>query len=167
MAAASHSADAQLCRESLAGLLAEESRILTDLQDLLQRESEVLGTNQVAAVERIAPMRQQMMAALARTEEQRRTLCTLHGYSPDWIGLEQLLQWCDPIGTLLPSLRECAQRALRCRDLNTRNGELVSVQLKHVEARLATLTRDTLKPVTYGPKGAAALLHPKRELGAA
>ncbi|MBV8854816.1 MAG: flagellar protein FlgN [Sinobacteraceae bacterium] len=162
-----HSADAQLCHDSLATLLAQESRMLADLQDLLQREGEVLATNQVAAVERIAPVRQQMMGALARTEEQRRTLCTLHGYSPDWIGLEQLLQWCDPSGSLLPSLRDCAQRAMRCRDLNSRNGELVSFHLKHVEARLAALARDTLKPVTYGPKGAEPLLHPKRELGAA
>ncbi|MBV9913525.1 MAG: hypothetical protein JOZ93_13165, partial [Sinobacteraceae bacterium] len=56
-----HSADAQLCHDSLATLLAQESRMLADLQDLLQREGEVLATNQVAAVERIAPVRQQMM----------------------------------------------------------------------------------------------------------
>jgi flagellar biosynthesis protein FlgN len=159
--------DVQLCQQTLAGLLTEESGALGDLLELLTRESEALAGNNVAAVERISIVRQQMMGALSRVEEQRRTLCSLHGFSPDWIGLEELLQWCDPRGTLLPKLRECAQRALRCRELNSRNGALVSAHLKQVEARLAALTRETLKPVTYGPKGAAPMLHPKRELGAA
>lgn len=160
-------ADADICRDCLAGLLNEETVALGELQELLQREHEALSANNVAAVERIGLTRQQMMGALARTEEQRRTLCTMHGYSPDWVGLEQLMQWCDPRGSLLPRLRECAQRATHCRDLNNRNGTLVSARLSHVEARLATLIGDNGKPVTYGPKGAAPILYPKRELGAA
>ena len=160
--------DAPVCRDYLETLLTEESVALAELQDLLQREHEMLGAENVAAIERTAVIRQQMMGGLARIEEQRRTLCSMHGFSPDWVGLERLMQWCDPQGSLLPRLRECAERATRCRDLNSRNGTLVTARLKHVEGRLAALTRDGAKPGTYGPKGAAApILPPKRELGAA
>jgi flagellar biosynthesis/type III secretory pathway chaperone len=159
--------DAGLCRDHLTSLLTEEASTLTELENLLMREHEVLGERNVAAIERTALLRQQLMGTLARTEEQRRALCCLHGYSADWVGLEELMRWCDPAGSLMPRLRECAQRGVRCRDLNDRNGILVSAQLQHVARRLATLTGGANPPATYGPKGAAPLLHPKRDLGAA
>jgi flagellar biosynthesis/type III secretory pathway chaperone len=93
-----------------------------------------------------------MMGDLARTEEQRRSLCTMHGYTPDWMGLESLMSWCDAEGTLLSRLRECAQRAMRCRDLNIKNGTLVAARMKQVEGMLQALT-NAPKPVTYGPGG--------------
>ena len=161
------SLDAGACRECLTHLLTEESESLNQLEGLLQREHEVLAAGNVAAIERTALMRQQMMGALARTEEQRRTLCSMHGYAPDWVGLEQFMRWCDPQGSLMPHLRECAQRALRCRDLNERNGTLVAARLKHVEGRLSVLMGNGSGAVTYGPKGTAPMPLPKRELGAA
>jgi flagellar biosynthesis/type III secretory pathway chaperone len=164
----SESTDADICREYLGALLTEESDALGELEELLKREHDVLGAKNVAAIERTALIRQQMIGALARTEEQRRSLCAMHGHSPDWLGLERLMQWCDPEGTLMSRLRGCAQRAVRCRDLNDRNGTLVSARLKHVEGLLAALTGGATQAVTYGPKGSTAFsLHPKRELGAA
>ena len=64
-------------------------------------------------------------------------------------------------------LRECAQGAARCRDLNDRNGVLVAARLKDVESRLAVLTGRNSQPGTYGPKGASASRLPGRVLGAA
>src|ERR1700761_9471325 len=96
----------------------------------------------------------QMMGDLARTEEERRSLCTLHGYTPDWLGLESLMSWCDPGGTLLSRLRAGAQRATRCRDLNVKNGTLVAARMKQVEGMLNALTGGVGQPVTYGPNGA-------------
>ena len=90
------SVDAEICREHLGTLLTEEIAALRDLEDLLTREYEVLGAKNVAAIERTALVRQQMVGDLARTEEQRRSLCTMHGYSADWVGLESLMRWCDP-----------------------------------------------------------------------
>src|SRR3954453_22312262 len=123
----------EVCREHLGCLLTEEVDALRELEEVLIREHDVLGARNVAAIERTALVRQQMMGDLARTEEQRRCLCTLHGYTPDWLGLESLMQWCDPEGTLLSRLRECARRATQCRDLNDRNGIFVAARLKHVE----------------------------------
>jgi len=165
--AVSRSPDTDICREYLGSLLTEESAALRELEELLENEHEVLDAKNVAAIERTALIRQQMIGALARTEEQPRSLCTMHGYSPDWVGLERLMQWCDSEGTLMPRLRECAQRAIRCRDLNNRNGTLVSARLKHVEGLLTALTGANHQTMTYGPTGSASRLRQKRELGAA
>jgi flagellar biosynthesis/type III secretory pathway chaperone len=159
--------DTDVCREHLGILLTEEIDALHELEDLLQREYDVLGEKNVAAIERATLIRQQKMGDLARTEEQRRQLCTLHGYSPDWIGLESLMQWCDPQGTLLSRLRECARRATRCRDLNNKNGVLVAARLQQVEGMLAALTAGAGQPVTYGPKGAAPKVSRSHEWGRA
>lgn len=159
--------DPDVSREYLESLLTEEAAALAQLEVLLQREHEVLGARDAAAMEAAARLRQEWIGALARIEEQRRSFCAMHGHSPDKSGLESLMSWCDPQGSLLPRLRECAQRAVRCRDLNDRNGILVAAQLKHVENRLAVLTGRSTFPVTYGPTGAAATSLPKRVLGAA
>jgi flagellar biosynthesis/type III secretory pathway chaperone len=159
------SPDTEICREHLGTLLTEEIQALRELEDLLQREYVVLGAKNVAAVERATLVRQEKMGELARTEEQRRQLCALHGHSPDWIGLESLMQWCDPEGTLLSRLRECASRAARCRDLNDRNGTLVTARLKQVEGMLAALTPGRAQPMTYGPKGSTPKVNRSHEWG--
>jgi len=158
--------DADVCRDHLGTLLTEEIDALRELEDLLKREHEVLGAKNVAAIERTALVRQQMMGGLARTEEQRRSLCAMHGYTPDWVGLESLMGWCDPEGTLLSRLRECARRATQCRDLNDRNGILVAARLKQVEGLLTALTGGANQPVTYGPKGLAPKAKRSHEWGA-
>ena len=157
--------DSGVCREHLGTLLTEEVDALRELEELLIREYDILGAKNVAAIERSALVRQEKMGHLARTEEQRRQLCTLHGYTPDWVGLESLMQWCDPEGTLLSRLRECARRASRCRDLNDKNGTLVAARLKQVEGMLATLTGGASQPVTYGPKGATPKVNRSHEWG--
>ena len=158
--------DTEVCREHLGSLLAEEVAALRDLEGVLLREHDVLGARNLAAIERTTLVRAQMMGDLARTEEQRRSLCTMHGYTPDWIGLESLLSWCDPDGTLLSRLRECAQRAMRCRDLNVNNGTMVAARLKQVESMLNALTARENQPVTYGPNGAAPRANRSHEWGA-
>jgi flagellar biosynthesis/type III secretory pathway chaperone len=161
------SPDAEVCREHLASLLGEETAALRELEDLLSREYDVLGAKNLAAIERTALIRAEMMGGLARIEEQRRALCTIHGYTPDWLGLESLMQWCDAEGTLLHLLRECARRATNCRDLNNKNGTLVQARLKQVEGLLAALTPSS-QPVTYGPRGGTGPAGRRsRELGAA
>jgi flagellar biosynthesis/type III secretory pathway chaperone len=158
--------EVEICREHLGSLLTEEVEALRELEEVLRREHDVLGAQNVAAIERTALVRHQMMGDLARTEEQRRSLCTLHGYTPDWVGLESLMSWCDAHGTLLPRLRECAQRGTRCRDLNLKNGTLVAARLQQVEGMLAALTGGANKPVTYGPKGLTPRASRSHEWGA-
>ncbi len=159
--------DPDVCREHLAQVLAEEAGLLAELQGLLEREYEVLGSKDVAAVEKAVLARQERVGALTRLEEQRRSFCSMHGYSPDYAGLEKLLVWCDPRGTLVSHLRECAQRAAECRDLNERTGKLVATKLKRVEGLLGALTGRPATADTYSSNGTTAPTRPGRVLGAA
>jgi len=159
--------DRDVCREHLAEVLAEEAALLGELRTLLEREYEVLGTKDAIAVEKSVLARQERVGALARVEEHRRSLCSLHGYSADYAGLEGLIVWCDPQGTLVSRLRECAKRAADCRDLNERNGTLVTAKLKRVEGLLGALSGRTSSADTYNANGSNAPTRPGRVLGAA
>ncbi len=159
--------DPQVARDYLATLLTEETGVLGELEALLQREHEILKSGNAAALNALAPTRQDRIGALARIEEQRRSLCRLHGQSADSVGLENLMMWCDPTGSLVSRLRGCAEWATRCRDLNDRNGILVNARLKQVEGRLDVLTARVQQGNTYGPKGSAAEPRAGRVLGAA
>ena len=159
--------DRDVCREHLAEVLAEEADLLGELRTLLEREYEVLGTKDAIAVEKTVLARQERVGALARAEEHRRSLCSLHGYSADYAGLEGLIVWCDPQGTLVSRLRECAKRAADCRDLNERNGTLVTAKLKRVEGLLGALAGRPSSADTYNANGSNAPTRPGRVLGAA
>jgi flagellar biosynthesis protein FlgN len=145
--------DASLCREHLAELLGEEIVLLSELQVLLEQERDTIGTGEPEALQRTTRARQERLGALARIEEQRRSLCTLHGQTPDRAGLERLRQWCDPTGALAPRLAECLGRAMRCRDLNDRNGVMVAARMKRVSELLQALTGRVARAATYGPRG--------------
>jgi flagellar biosynthesis protein FlgN len=145
--------DPGVCREHLTTLLREESALLAELEELLRRESGILESSDIQALETTTRARQERVGALARIEEQRRSLCGLHGFAADRAGLEGLMAWCDGQGRLLPRLRECAERAVRCRDLNDRNGIVVAARLKRVEGMLGALTGRPTRSDTYGPRG--------------
>lgn len=147
--------DPGVCREHLSTLLREESGLLAELEELLARESQVLESSDIQALEATTRARQERIGALARIEEQRRSLCALHGFSANRSGLEGLMAWCDSEGRLLARLRECAERAVRCRDINDRNGIAVAARLKRVEGMLGALTGRPTRCDTYGPRGYA------------
>ena len=160
--------DPEVCREHLAEILTDEVGLLGELRALLERESEVLGTRDAVAVEKTLIARQDRMSALTRLEEQRRALCSLHGYSADRIGLEHLMMWCDPEGSLVSRLRECAKGAAACRELNDRNGTLVNAKLRRVEGLLGAMTGRPATPAdTYSARGSTEPSRPGRVLGAA
>lgn len=160
--------DPGVCSEHLTTLLREESELLAQLEELLAQESRVLETSDIQTLERTTRARQERMGALARIEEQRRSLCAMHGFSADRMGLDGLMAWCDSEGKLLLRLRECAERAMRCRDLNDRNGIIVGARLKRVEGMLDALTGRPTRSDTYGPRGyTGSNTRPGRVLGAA
>lgn len=160
--------DPGVCSEHLTTLLREESELLAQLEELLAQESRVLETSDIQTLERTTRARQERMGALARIEEQRRSLCAMHGFSADRMGLDGLMAWCDSEGKLLLRLRECAERAMRCRDLNDRNGIIVGARLKRVEGMLDALTGRPTRSDTYGPRGyPGSTTRPGRVLGAA
>jgi flagella synthesis protein FlgN len=146
--------DQAQCRERLARLLSEESIALNELSLLLDREHGYLEANDVTALEGATRERQRCVARIFRVDEERRALCSEMGHPLDLKGLEDLVRWCDPKGTLAGGWTECTAAAGRCRRLNDRNGALVAARLTHVQARLGTLIESRREAVTYGPRGA-------------
>lgn len=144
------------CRETLASLISQESAALGELAGLLDREHGFLVANDVVALEEAMAERQHCVGTIVRVEEERRSMCRMMGYSNDLPGLERLLGWCDPSGSLKPLWAECAKRGARCRELNDRNGALVNARLKRVEGLLGALTGKPSEGSTYGRAGAYA-----------
>jgi len=140
-------------RERMATLISEESSGLAQLGDLLDHEHGLLAGGDVVNLEAAINERQRCVGRISRIDEERRALCRALNVSLDAQGLEKLLRWCDPQGTLSARWAECAQAAIRCRVLNDRNGALVSTQLTHVRARLGTLLQSTRETLTYGRRG--------------
>ena len=129
---------------------------MTQLAGLLEREHALLTANDVDTLETVMEERQVCVGRLLRAEEERRSLCRSHGYETDAVGVEKLMAWCDPCGTLKAGWADCSNGAARCRDLNDRNGALVVARMKRVETLLTVLTGQPQDAPTYGPKGAYA-----------
>ena len=127
------------CRTTLARLIGEENSALGELVQLLEAEYEHLNANNVAALQNTMERRQNCVARILRVDEQRQRLCQSCGQPHDPAGLERVMLWCDPEGTLTDKWQHCAQVATRARQLNDRNGSLVGARLKHVQDRLGTL----------------------------
>jgi flagellar biosynthesis/type III secretory pathway chaperone len=146
--------DATLCKDHLRRLITDENRLLGELESLLDQELGFLNDSDIDALENAGQVRQTCMGALIRLEDERRSLCSMSGKSADLHGLEALLKWCDPTGSLQPHLTECTARATRCRELNDRNGMVVTARMKRVEGMLNVITGRSQAPVTYGPQSA-------------
>jgi flagellar biosynthesis/type III secretory pathway chaperone len=149
------------CLEQLARLLDEEVATLTQLETQLQREHAMLIENDVDGLEAAGNERQACVSQLLRIEDEWRGLCRLFGKPGDLKGVETLLTGCDPSGALLPALRDCADRAARCRDQNVRNGALVNARLQRVSNLLGMLDTNAGSSRTYGRQGASAAPSPR------
>jgi len=145
--------DQSQCRERLGRLMGEESSALNELSVLLEREHGYLEANDVVSLEGATRERHRCVGRIFRIDEERRSLCRDMGYTLDLKGLEELIRWCDPKGTLAGGWAECFAAADRCRRFNDRNGALVAARLTHVQARLGTLIDSRRETTTYGPRG--------------
>ena len=146
--------DAALTLDHLVRLLADENSALAEFEALLDREHAALRTRDIDALEDLSDARQSSVTHLLKLEDERRSVCSMHGYDTDLAGLSRLIAWCDPRGSLAGAYAECSTRARRCRDLNDRNGLLVGAQMKRVEGLLGAITGGTATPPSYGPRHA-------------
>jgi flagellar biosynthesis protein FlgN len=145
--------DPVVCRDHLDKLIAEESGALDQLQQLLDREHELLVANDVDGLEHAGQARQNCVGVLMRIEDDRRALCRALNVPADANGLDRLLAWCDPSKALRSRWAGCAERATRCRMLNDRNGALVTARLNRVQGMLDVVTGRAGQPKVYGRQG--------------
>jgi flagella synthesis protein FlgN len=148
--------DATLTRDHLARLLAEENTALAEFESLLEREHAALRSRDIDELEALSDARQNSITRMLKLEDERRSVCGMHGYSTDLNGLAGLIAWCDPRRSLTPAYDECSTRARKCRELNDRNGVLVGAQIKRVEGMLGAITGTRAEPRAYGPRRAGA-----------
>jgi flagellar biosynthesis/type III secretory pathway chaperone len=147
--------DATLTRDHLARLLDEENTALAEFESLLEREHLALRSRDIDALEALAESRQSSITQLLKLEDERRSVCGMHGHATDLGGLARLIAWCDPRRSLTPAYDECSTRARKCRELNDRNGVLVGAQMKRVEGLLGAITGTSSTPREYGPRRGA------------
>lgn len=147
--------DAAACRERLGRLVADEAGGLGQLVALLNREHDALQAGDMPALEAAMRERQQCVGVIVHADHERRALCRTLGYPGDAQGLERLLRWCDPQGTLAADWARCSSTAAQCRMLNDRNGALAGTRLQHVRARLGMLLSTAREAPTYGRGGAS------------
>lgn len=145
--------DPTVCLEHFSKLLTEEANALSRLEQLLDREHELLVANDVEELDRAGVARQECVGELMRIESERLSVCRMMNVSADAAGLERLMRWCDPSGSLASRWAACADHASRCRIANDRNGALVAARMKKVEGMLDIVTGRANAPKTYAKQG--------------
>ncbi len=147
-------------------ILVEEARLLAELEHLLQQETDVLRGDDIAAIHQIGGARQRCVEQLTRLDGERTDACRMLSFGTGAGALEKLFAWADPGASLRGQWQANLQIARRCKDLNDRNGAIVTVKLGQVQQLLGKL-RGTQAPSVYGPKGARYGRLDARNLGRA
>lgn len=149
--------DPAQCASLLARLVDEETETLAELAVLLEREHAVLvGGGSVEALEDACEARQICMGTLLRIQDERRGMLRLLGLSDSPASLDALLARCDADGSLRRRWTATLDQARLCRELNDRNGALVSARMRRVQGLLNVLTGQRAAPTLYGPQGFVA-----------
>jgi flagellar biosynthesis protein FlgN len=149
--------DQQTCRVKLARLIQEETTALGELAVRLDREFTHLKDSEVEALGAAMRERQKCVLRILKVDDERRELCRALGRPFDLKGLQALIAWCDPQGTLVSAWAACTAAATNCRSLNDRNGAMAGARLQHVQARLGLLIEGRRETVTYGPRGTCSV----------
>lgn len=147
-------------------ILAEEGRLLMELEQLLQQETQGLQSDDLAVIERIGSARHRCIELLARLDAERLDSCRMLSFGNGGGALEKLFAWADPSSGLQRRWRSNLDLARRCKEHNDRNGAIVSVKLSRVRRLLAKL-RGAPPPPVYGRRGGRDGCLGPRELGQA
>jgi flagellar biosynthesis/type III secretory pathway chaperone len=131
--------DALLCRDHLQRLLSDEAQALQELEVVLDKEHELIVTDNIEALDNTGAERETCIGTLLRIDAERLSLCGSSGRSSDKVGLLSLIQWCDAGGQLQQRWKSNTDLIRHTRTLNDRNGALVNNRLKRVEGLLDTL----------------------------
>ena len=149
--------DQQTCRVKFGHLIQEETAALGELAVLLEREFTHLKDSEVAALSDAMRERHQCVLRILKVDDERRELCRTLGRPFDLKGLQALIAWCDPQGTLASAWEGCTSAATKCRSLNDRNSAMAGARLQNVQARLGLLIEGRRETVTYGPRGTCSV----------
>src|ERR1700689_687189 len=86
--------------QHLGRILEEESRLLGELEALLQDETAILSGQDVEAIAQIGSTRPPSIDALTRLDGERPDPCRMLSFGQGRGALSKLYGWCDPSGAL-------------------------------------------------------------------
>jgi flagellar biosynthesis/type III secretory pathway chaperone len=150
----------------LTRILAEERRLLGELESVLQRETEILRGDDAQAIERIGDSRHGYIDTLSKLDAERADTCRMLSFGAGPDALAQLYQWADPGEGLRQDWNVNLELARRCKALNDRNGAIVIAKLGRVQQLLGKLRGTSLAPV-YSARGSRYGGLGARDLGCA
>jgi len=153
-------------REHLSRILEDESRLLSELEALLQDEAAILAGEDLDAIAGIGSTRQRCIDALTRLDGERADSCRMLSFGQGPGALGKLYAWCDPNGALDAKWRANLKIARRCQRLNDTNGAIVTARLSRVQ-QLLMVVRGTSAPPVYSPRGSRYGVLGTRDLGRA
>jgi flagellar biosynthesis/type III secretory pathway chaperone len=147
-------------------VLAEEGRLLAELEGVLRQETSVLRGDDADAIARIGDRRHRYIDSLSKLDAERSASCRMLSFGTGRAALDQMLAWADPSGALGARWSANLQLARRCKAINDQNGAIVSAQLGRVQRLLARL-RGASAPPVYSARGARYGNLGLRDLGCA
>jgi flagellar biosynthesis/type III secretory pathway chaperone len=153
-------------RPHLDRILADEFRLLAELERLLHAETVIVDGDDVEAIQNMGTARHRCVDALSRLEMERNDLCRVLFPSAGRDGFAQLLRTHDPDQGLRGAWMKNLTAARRCKQINDRNGAVVIAKLGRVQQLLGAL-RGTSAPPVYTAKGSRLADFGRRELGRA
>jgi flagellar biosynthesis/type III secretory pathway chaperone len=153
-------------RSHLERILSEEAELLEELERVLTQETEVLSGDDTVAIQGIGGARQRCIDALTRLDAERADACRMLSFGHGAAALDKLFAWSDPSQALRQQWLRNLELGRRCKDINERNGAIVSVKLGRVRQALGKL-RGAQPPAVYGRRGTRYGSLAARELGRA
>jgi flagellar biosynthesis/type III secretory pathway chaperone len=150
----------------LTRILAEERRLLGELESVLQRETDILRGDDAQAIERIGDSRHGYIDTLSKLDAERADTCRMLSFGTGPSGLARLYEWADPSEGLRQVWNTNLDLARRCKALNDRNGAIVLAKLGRVQQLLGKLRGNTPAPV-YSARGSRYGSLGARDLGCA
>ena len=153
-------------QQHLRRLLSEESRLLAELQSVLERETGIVSGDDADAIARIGSNRHHCIDALSRLGVERDDTSRMLSFGTDQAGLNRMFDWADPSQALRRRWSSNLELARRCKALNDRNGAIVAAKLDRVQQLLRNL-RGTDAPAVYSAKASRYAPFAPRDLGRA
>src|SRR5580692_11907228 len=99
---------------TLSHILEDESRLLAELEALLQQETAILRRDDVNEITSIGSRRQRCVDSLTRLDSERADTCRMLSFGQGRGALAKLYAWSDPSGTLNSMWQANLQIARRC-----------------------------------------------------
>ena len=153
-------------QQHLGRILEEESRLLAELELLLQHETTILRGDDVEAIANIGSSRQRCVDALTRLDGERTDSCRMLSFGQGAGALAKLYAWSDPSGALNSKWLGNLRIARRCQRLNDTNGAVVTAKLSRVQQLLMAI-RGTSAPPVYSARASRYGVLGSRDLGCA